>query len=130
MKKYVIIILLSTRWQSLSAQELYVFTEPASNMPAKSISAKLTARSPVSKYNSYFKQQYIPEMMFGISKQLMVHLSSSFSDFYTPMVSFESVKLYAKWRFYSNDEIHKHFRLAAFAEGSYSKSPFLYGDIN
>ncbi len=68
--------------------------------------------------------------MFGFSKHLMVHVSSTFSDFYWPSPRWESGKLYAKWRFYSNDDVHKHFRMAAFAEGAYSESPFTYGDIN
>ena len=115
---------------SVAAQELYVFSEPASNMPSKSISAKLTSRFPDSKYNDYFKQRYTPEVMFGVNKNLMVHVASTFSDFYTPKVSWESVRGYAKWRFYSSDDVHQHFRMAAFVEGSYSESPFLYEDIN
>jgi hypothetical protein len=99
-------------------------------MPASSVSAKITARYPNSKYNNYFKQRYQPEIMFGISKSLMVHASTTISDYYTYRTSLESGRLYAKWRFYSKDDIHRHFRLAAFAEGAYSNSPFLYGDIN
>ena len=114
----------------VSAQELYVFSEPASNMPTKSISAKLSFRSPVSRYNNYFKQRYTPEIMFGLSKKWMLHLSGTFSDFYWPVEKPESIKGYAKFRFYSDDDLHRHFRMAAFAEGSYSKSPFYYGDIN
>ena len=114
-----------------AAQELYVFSEPASNMPSKSISAKITARFPDSKYNDFFKQRYTPEVMFGVNKNLMVHVATTFSDFYyTPKVKWESVRGYAKWRFYSSDDVHQHFRMAAFVEGSYSESPFLYEDIN
>lgn len=130
MKKFAGIVLLLLSCGVLTAQELFVFTEPASNMPAKSVSVKLTGRSPISKYNNFFKQRYTPEVMYGISKQLMVHVSSTFSDFYTPKVSWESWKLYTKWRFLSRDDVHKHFRMAVFAEGSLSKSPFLYTDIN
>jgi hypothetical protein len=116
--------------QTAQSQELYVFTEPASNMPSNSLSAKLTYRTPGSKSNNDYKQRYTPEVMFGINKYWMLHLSSSFSDFYTPQLRWESVKAYAKYRFYSDDDIHKHFRMAAFAEGAYSRSPFYYGDIN
>ena len=130
MKKHAAFIILFFSSGILTAQELFVFTEPASNMPAHSISAKLTGRSPISKYNNYFKQRYTPELMYGISKQIMVHVSSTFSDFYTPTVKWESWKLYTKWRFFSKDEVHRHFRLAVFGEGSLSKSPFYYGDIN
>lgn len=60
----------------------------------------------------------------------MLHVSTAFSDFYTAQLRWESVKTYAKYRFFSHDEVHSHFRLAAFAEAAYSRSPFLYGDIN
>jgi hypothetical protein len=116
--------------QTMQAQELYVFSEPASNMPSNSLSAKLTYRTPVSKYNNYYKQRYTPELMFGLSSKWMVHVSGTFSDFYSPKLRGESVKGYAKYRFYSNDDVHQHFRMAAFAEGSYSRSPFYYSDIN
>ena len=86
--------------QTAAAQELYVFSEPASNMPAHSLSAKLTYRSPVSKYNNDYRQRITPELMFGLNKNWMLHLSSSFSDFYTPQLRWESVKTYAKYRFY------------------------------
>ena len=131
MKKYIGIFLFTLYAVASQAQELFVFTEPASNMPAHSISTKLTARFPTSKDYAEFKQRYTPEVMFGVSKQLMVHVSSTFSNFYgSKNLNWESAKLYGKWRFFSNDDVHKHFRLAAFAEGSYSKSDFTYGDIN
>jgi hypothetical protein len=112
------------------AQELYVFSEPASNMPAHSVSAKITYRSPVSRTNNYYRQRYTPEIMFGLSRQWMLHVSGSLSDFYSPAVRGESAKLYTKYRFYSNDDVHRHFRMAAFAEAGYSRNPFVYGDIN
>jgi len=117
-------------WQITAAQELYVFSEPASNMPSNSVSAKLTYRSPVSKYNNDYRQRFTPELMFGINRKWMLHIASSFSDFYTSQLRWESIKTYAKYRFFSNDNIHRHFRMAAFAEGAYSRSPFYYGDIN
>jgi hypothetical protein len=112
------------------AQELYVFSEPASNMPAHSLAARLSSRITDSRQNSFHRQRYTPELMFGLNKNWMVHISTTFSDFYSPQLRWESVKTYAKYRFYSNDEIHRHFRMAAFAEGSYSRSPFTYGEIN
>ena len=68
--------------------------------------------------------------MFGLSRAWMLHLSGTFSYFYTPQLRWESVKTYAKYRIYSNDDVHKHFRLAAYAEAAYSRSPFYYTDIN
>lgn len=112
------------------AQELYVFTEPASNMPAGSISFKGTARYPNSKYNNYFKQRYVPEVMFGLSKNWMLHVSGGFSDYYSQKVRPESIKGYLKWRFLSNDGVHRHFRMAAFLEMARSRNEFLYDEFS
>jgi len=129
-KSFIYFIISCLFSQTAVSQELYVFSEPASNMPAHSMSAKLTYRTPVSKYNNTYRQRYTPELMFGLNKKWMLHLSSSFSDFYTTQLRWESVKTYAKYRFYSDDDVHRHFRMAAFAEAAYSRSPFYYGDIN
>jgi hypothetical protein len=112
------------------AQELFVFSEPASIMPAKSVSAKVSGTYPNSKYNNFFKQRYKPEVMFGINRHLMVHVSSTFSDYYNYRIQWESAKLYAQYRFLSIDDVHRHFRMAVFADGAYTRSPFLYGELN
>jgi len=131
MQKLIIFLVVSCLFgQKTISQELYVFTEPASNMASNSISTKLTYRIPGRKLNNDYKQRCTPEIMIGLNKHWMVHVSGSFSDFYTSQLRWESVKSYAKYRFYSNDDVHKHFRMAAFAEASYSRSPFYYGDIN
>ena len=114
----------------LRAQELFVFTEPASLMPARSLTVKLGARYPNSKYNRDFKQRYIPEVMVGISKKVMVHASAALSDYYSSNLRYESAKLYGQWRFFSNDEVHSHFRMAAFAEGAYTRNPFRYEELS
>jgi len=111
-------------------QELYVYTEPASNMPAKSISFKGSGTFVPSQDNSFLYQRYSPEIMLGISKKLMVHVAGSFSDFYSVKVRPESIRTYVKYRFLSNDDVHRHFRMAAFAEGSYTQSPYLYEEMS
>lgn len=64
--------------------------------------------------------------MFGVNKKLMVHLATTLSNMYSLKMQWESARLYAKYRFLSRDEVHKHFRLAAFAELSHSvNDPFL-----
>ena len=114
----------------LPAQELYVFTEPASLMPARSVTLKMNARYPNSQHYKFFRQRYIPEVMVGISKKIMVHLSSSFSDYYSPAVRYESSKVYGQWRFFTHDAVHKHFRMAAFAEGAYTRNPFWFDELS
>ncbi|MBC7902272.1 MAG: hypothetical protein H7Y27_02580 [Gemmatimonadaceae bacterium] len=130
MNRSFLLLLFVFAFGNLRAQELYIFSEPASNMPAKSLAAKIGFKSPDSKYNNYFKQRYLPELMLGLSKNWMIHVSTSFSDYYSNSIRWESVKTYLKYRFYSDDDVHRHFRLAAFAEGAYSRNPFLYDEIN
>jgi len=114
----------------INAQELYVFTEPASNMPAHSISTKLTGHF-VTNDNIYgrFTQRWMPELMLGINKNWMVHLYSTFGNMHTSNFKFESYGIYAKYRFFSKDEIHKHFRMAVFADASHTNAPFHYDEI-
>ena len=109
-------------------QELYVYTEPASNMPAKSISAKVTAM--VGDSYGTLKQRYKPEIMFGINKNLMIHGAATFSDMHTDKFGPEGAFAYAKYRFLSKDKVHAHFRMALFAEGGYSKNNLMYDELN
>ena len=115
----------------ITAQELYVYTEPASNMPAKSLSVKLTANlMGPQPWHNRFMQRYTPELMFGISKKIMIHTAVSFADMHTTNFRWESVYIYGKYRFLSKDDVHKHFRMAVFGEGSYSRSPFHNDEIS
>lgn len=106
-----------------------MYSEPASNMPAKSISAKL-ATSIGDRGGKTAMQRYTPEIMFGINKNLMIHGAATFSNMHTQNVAWESVYLYSKYRFLSKDEVHSHFRMAAFAEGGYSRNPVVFDELN
>ncbi len=114
----------------VSAQELYVFSEPASNMPAHSLSIKQDAKILRNMFTGRIESRHTTELMFGINKNLMMHGYATFSDMYSSNLRWESVRAYAKYRFYSNDELYKHFRLAAFASASYSRNGALYDELN
>ena len=112
-------------------QELYVFTEPASNMPAKSLSAKLTGNfMGAQSWHDRPMQRYTPEIMFGLNKNWMLQVGTTFSDMHTPGFRWESAYLYAKYRFLSNDELHSHFRMALFSEAAYTRSPFHNDEVS
>jgi hypothetical protein len=115
---------------NISAQELFIYTEPASNMPAKSMSLKLTAMFGKGVHGNKLEQRYSPEVMFGLSKKLMVHAGFTFSNMYQNSLYYESVRLYAKYRFLSVDDIHKHFRMAAFVMGAYSRNHLQHNELN
>lgn len=109
-------------------QELYVYSEPASNMPAHTISTKLKAVIGPRAGNSL--QRYTPEVMFGLSKSFMLHGAASFSNMLTPGVQWEGAYLYGKYRFLSIDGIHRHFRMAAFSEIGYSQNPIAMDELS
>lgn len=109
------------------SQELYVFTEPASNMPTKSIGVRLTNEGMFN--NPGFVSRTIPEIMFGFNKNLMAHAQAFLSDM-DGKYRLEGGSLYAKYRFLSIDEAHSHFRAAAFGRISTSKRPTFTRDIN
>lgn len=115
----------------LSAQELYVFSEPASTMPARSVSAKITDHFVTTDgiYNR-LSQRIMPQVAIGINKQLTLMGSLSFSNMHTPDFRYESFNIYGKYRFLSNDDLHSHFRMAVFAAGSSTNAPFHYNEIS
>jgi hypothetical protein len=131
MKKNIILIAIfyST---IVKGQELYVYSEPASNMPAHSLSAKISSNF-IGKQQgneNRFMQRYTPELMFGINKKWMVHIGGTFADMHTRNFRWESVYVYGKYRFLSKDELHSHFRMAVFADASHTRSPFHFDEVS
>jgi hypothetical protein len=112
------------------SQELYVFSEPASNMPAKSVAVKISSRFQKGFHSGGFEQRYTPEIMLGLNKNWMVHAASSFSDMYTGDLRWEAAWMYVKYRFLSIDNIHRHFRMAAFVEYAYSRNALFYDELS
>jgi hypothetical protein len=99
------------------AQELYVFTEPASNMAAKSIGVRLGYnRYKMNHLNRFSTFRFNPEIMVGVSKKIMVHINGYASNMFQNKVNMEGGSVYGKYRFYSQDGIHSHFRMAAYGK--------------
>lgn len=95
------------------AQELYVNTEPASNMATNSLGIRLENQG---YFKPVYKNRSILELMYGANKNLMVHGTAYLSDYYQSRQRFEGVSAYAKYRFYSVDSVQRHFRMSAFAK--------------
>ena len=113
-----------------TAQELFPYTEPASNMPAKSMSLKMSAMMGQGVHGDKLDQRYSPEVMLGISKKWMLHAGLTLSNMYESFFYYESARVYAKYRFLSNDDVHKHFRMAAFATAAYSRNHLQHNELN
>ena len=108
------------------AQELYVFTEPASNMPTNAIGVRITNEG---NFSPQFNSRTIGEVMLGLNKNLMFHLQGFLSDM-DGRYRFEGASIYAKYRFLSLDGERSHFRGALFGRLSSSKRPTFSEDIN
>ncbi|HVK97423.1 MAG TPA: hypothetical protein VM368_06380 [Flavisolibacter sp.] len=114
----------------LQAQELYPYSEPASNMPANSISLKNTSTFQKGVHSNRVLQRHMPEVMFGLNKNWMVHAGLNFSNMHKENFIWEAARLYAKYRFLSIDEVHKHFRMAVFGAATYSRNHLDHNEIN
>lgn len=128
MKKILLALLfLLPLFGRLEAQELYVNTEPASNMPKNSIGLRLSNEGV---FGNDFKNRFIPEVMVGLNKNLMMHVGGYVSDFYQSRQKIEGYSLYAKYRFLSIDSVQRHFRAAVFARYADIRNPLLNQEIN
>lgn len=111
------------------AQELFVYTEPASNMATGSFGLRLNNYFMPESYTNKTDYQLIPEIMVGVSRRLMIHGDVFLSNRNKPL-STEGGSIYAKYRFISNDEVQKHFRMAAFGRYSFNNSNIDQEEIN
>ncbi len=122
------LFLLAVQWAA--AQELYVFSEPASNMPTHSLSLKQSVKALYNPAEGRNESRYTTEMMFGLSKNVMLHATTGFSNMYARGMQWETARLYGKYRFYSNDGLYSHLRLAAFAEAAVSRNGARYDELS
>lgn len=111
------------------AQELYTFTEPASNMAAKSVGLRLNNYAMGETRTAKTNYHAIPELMIGVSRKIMVHVDAFVSNRNGGLVA-EGGSLYAKYRFLSKDDVQKHFRMAAFGRYSFNNSDIHQEEIN
>jgi hypothetical protein len=128
MKSFLFTALLLVAFTARS-QELFVFTEPASNMAAKSIGLRLNNYLMGVSNSSRLEYHLIPEVMLGVSKNMMVHADAFFSN-RTKSFRAEGGSVYVKYRFYNNDDVQRHFRMAFFARGSLNNSEIDQEQIN
>lgn len=99
--------------QCVNGQELFVYSEPASNMPAHTIGIRLSNWLMDEQQTSKINYHLIPEVMWGANKNLMLHAEGFVSNRSHNLVV-EGGAVYAKYRFYSHDGLYRHFRMAAF----------------
>ncbi len=128
MKFYITILFTCFSFIS-KAQELFVFTEPASNMAANSVGLRLNNFLMTKTNTASSNYQLVPEVMFGISKKIMLHGDVFFNNIHSGF-GFKGGSVYMKYRFFSNDAVQQHFRMAAYARVSKVNMPVHQEDIN
>jgi len=107
--------------QGLAAQELFVVTDPASNVPAGSLGIRLGQSIFKEQMKSGYSYHLMPEVTWGSNKNLMLRTSMFVSNRNSQLVT-EGGSLYAKYRFFSTDDLNSHFRLAAFGRYSFNNA--------
>ena len=81
-----------------SAQELFVYTEPASNIPSNVLSARLMSSFYKERYEPGTNIHFMPELRYGISSKLMVQGQGFISTRNGTLIT-EGGGLYAQYSF-------------------------------
>lgn len=123
MRKLIWIISVAFLIQNVQAQELYIFTEPASNVPAKSTVMRLNGMHMPMQFDNSKSSRVMLEAMFGFNSKWMLKLNTTASDMFQSRYKVEGASAYVKYRFLSNDGLHSHFRMAAYGKVSLVGNP-------
>jgi hypothetical protein len=116
-------------YSSCESQELFVFSEPASNMPKGNLGLRWM-NSTMKKINESANVSHsMPELMYGINNKWMIHTTAFMSNLNKPL-DFEGASFYLKHKFINQDDIKKHFRMAGFGRYSFNKSKIHQEEIN
>ena len=119
----LIVALLAGAVLRSQSQELYVFTEPASNMPTNSLGVRLNNDFYAMVHDGRYSYRLNPEAMWGVNKNMLVHLNAYASNMYEQGFKMEGGSLYLKYRIYSKDDVHSHFRIAAYGKVALVDNP-------
>lgn len=120
MKKYLVIITVLFVQKGIS-QELFLVTDPASNVPANSLGVNILQSAFKEQIKTGYNYHLMPEVTYGINKNLMVRASAFVSTRSNSLIT-EGGSFFAKYRFYSADDLNSHFRLAAFGRYSFNNA--------
>lgn len=120
MKKIIFLLLLFI-FQNNYGQELFVVTDPASNIPANTLSIRMMQSVFKEQIETGYNYHAMPEITYGLTKNLMIRSTLFVSTRSNNLIT-EGASFYAKYRFFSVDDINSHFRMATFARYSFNKA--------
>lgn len=120
MKTYYFVFLFFIT-QTIFSQELFVVTDPASNVPSNTLSVRLSNALFKEKFSDGYNYHLMPEVTYGLNKNLMLRGTAFISNRNNGLVG-EGGSLYAKYRVFSSDDLNSHFRLAAYGRYSFNNA--------
>lgn len=117
----IILFLIAISSQNITSQELFVVTDPASNVPANSLAVNVMQSLFKEEMKSGYNYHFMPEVTYGLNKNIMFRASAFISNRSNNLVT-EGGSFYTKYRFYSSDDLNSHFRMAAFGRYSFNNA--------
>jgi hypothetical protein len=150
MKKLLSFFFIVLSVQVISAQELFPVAEPASTVPKGALGVRVFDEG--YKEINLFRNVMALRALYGLTSKLSVYATGTVSDYHEKMLPFDfishnhsggqlvsnantpvqgipypyifnSIDVYAKYRFLTADGQNTHFRMAAYAEGAYVAVP-------
>lgn len=116
-----IMCLLLVCLQRATAQELFVYSDPASNPAKGNMSLRLGWQKALEKSPGGVEQAFVPELSLGLTKKFMLRVTG-FVNARDGRLRAEGMSLYGKYRFHSTDDVHRHFRMAVYARAAINSS--------
>jgi hypothetical protein len=117
----ILLLFVVINCQNLFSQELFVITDPASNVPANSLGVNVMQSLFKEEMKSGYNYHFMPEVAYGLNKNIMFRASAFVSNRNNDLVT-EGGSFYSKYRFYSTDDLNSHFRLAAYGRYSFNNA--------
>jgi len=108
------------------AQELFINTEPASNMPTHSYGFVIGSES--FGESGSLRTRNDLEFMYEETGDLMTHVMLHASNYYGNY-GYNNFGVYAKYRLYTDDGFKQHFRIAAYALGAFGFQRNTFADL-
>ena len=108
-------------FQKATSQELFLVSDPASNVPSNSLSVNVQQSLFKEKFETGYNYHLMPEATYGLNKNLMIRGTAFVSNRNASLVT-EGGSFYTKYRFFSSDDLNSHFRLAAFGRYSFNNA--------
>jgi hypothetical protein len=119
--KKIILFFLAIGCQDAFSQELFLLTDPASNVPAHLLAVNIMQSAFKEKFEPGYNYHFMPEVTYGLNKNLMFRGSAFISTRSNQLVT-EGGSFMVKYRFFSSDDLNSHFRLAAYGRYSFNNA--------